>query len=117
MPYRCRYVAWIDYLPPGTSAMSGTTFNPSSTGNPITATTGPTAGASVGAAPAGGAQTLAFFNAAGGQALIGTGAANPGGNSLASGDITTLLTAMTNDLSAQMNAALGRLAQFPAGGT
>jgi hypothetical protein len=117
VPYRLRYKAWIDYLPPGISAMAGTTFNASSQGNPITATTGPTSGASVAEAPAGGAQTVAFFQTPPGQALIGTGAAQPGGNSLASADITTLLTAMTTDLSTQMNAALARLAQFPNGGT
>ena len=116
MGYRLRYVAWIDYFPPGISAMGGTTFNQSSSGNPITATTGPTAGASVGPTPAGGAQTLEFFNTPGGQGLIGSGTAAPGGNALTAGDITTLLAAMSADLSTQMNAALGRLAQFPSGG-
>jgi hypothetical protein len=118
MAYRLRYVAYIDYLPEGTGVGNQSpSFNASSQGNPITATTGPVAGASVGPSPAGAAQSLAFVNAVGGQATKATGAANPGGNSLAAGDITTLVTAMTTDLSAQMNAQLARLAQFPAGGT
>jgi hypothetical protein len=116
MAYRLRYRAWIDYLPPGTSAMAGTTYNPNSTGNPISATTGEVAGAAALETPSGGAQTLMFTNTPGGQALIGSGSAAPGGNQLASADITTLLTAMTTDLSTQMNAVLTRLQGFPSGG-
>lgn len=102
MAYRIRYGLYIDYLPPGMSGMQGY----------------PTAaGAQLGVGPAGSAQTLGFFNNAANLTVPGTGAAQPGGNSLASADITTLLAAMSADLSTQMNAVLTRLAQFPAGGT
>lgn len=102
MAYRIRYQLTIDYMPPGMSGMQGV----------------PTAaGAQLGVAPASSAQSLTFFNGANNLQLAGAGAAQPGGNSLAAGDITTLLANMTTDLSAQMNAQLGRLAQFPNGGT
>jgi hypothetical protein len=117
MPYRLRYRAWVDYLPSGTSAMAGTTYNANSTGNPISATTGEVAGAAALETPSGGAQVLMFTNTPGGQALIGSGSASPGGNQLASADITTLLAAMSADLSTQMNAAHGRLQGFPSGGS
>jgi hypothetical protein len=120
MPYRIRYMAWIDYLPPGVGSFQGTTYYavPNSS-NPLLATDGPVAGAAVGPTPAGGAQTIEFNNTAGyaSTSLPGTGAAAPGGNQLASADITTFLTALSADLSAQMNAVLTRLAQFPNGGT
>lgn len=102
MAYRIRYQLCIDYLAPG---LGGMTAYPTA------------AGAQLAICPAGGAQTLEFNNSANNLLLAGSGAAQPGGNSLAAGDITTLLANMSADLSAQMNAQLGRLAQFPNGGT
>jgi hypothetical protein len=102
MGFRIRYQLSIDYLPPGIGAMGG---YPNA------------AGAQLGIAPAASAQTLAFFNTASNLSLAGGGTSFPGGNGLVAGDITTLLTAMTTDLSTQMNAQIGRISQFPNGGT
>ncbi len=87
MSYRLRYKATIDWVGPGMGPMSGNTA------------------AQVGDAPAGGSQSLAFFNAQGGQ------------NSLTflSADITALLAAMSADLSTQMNAAIVRVQNFSTG--
>lgn len=87
MAYRLRYEAIVDWVGPGQGPMSGNTA------------------AQVGLGPAGGAQSLAFFNAQGAQnTLTFTGA-----------DITTLTNAMAADLAAQMNAAIARVQGFASG--
>jgi hypothetical protein len=87
MAYRLRYEAIIDWVGPGMGPMSGNSAP------------------QVGMAPAGGAQSLAFFNAQGGQ--------NSG--TFTSSDITTLLASMSSDLSTQMNAAITRVQGFASG--
>jgi hypothetical protein len=64
--------------------------------------------AAVGQVPAGGAQSLSFFNAAGGQNRL----------TFLAADITALLAAMSTDLSTQMNSAetLARIQNFSQGG-
>ncbi len=90
MGYRITYKCNVDWVGPGQGPMSGSTA------------------AQVGDAPAGGAQRKSFFNAAGGQNSI----------TFTSSDITTLLAAMSTDLSAQMNAAaaLAQIQAFSTGG-
>jgi len=56
-------------------------------------------------APAGGAQSIEFFNQPGGYAS----------NTFLAADITALLAAMSTDLSAQMNAAITRIQNFSTG--
>ena len=56
-------------------------------------------------APAGGAQTLEFINQQGGYNSL----------TFTAGDITTLLAALTTDMSAQMNAAIARIQAFSSG--
>jgi hypothetical protein len=89
MAFRITYQCNVEWIGPGQGPMSGALA------------------AQVGMAPAGGAQTIAFFNAQGGQ------------NSLTflSADVDTLLTAMTTDLAAQMKAAatLARIQAFSTG--
>ena len=110
MAYRIRYQLNIDYLPQGVGPMVGFGWPPGGT------QTAPS-GAQLSASPASGAQTLEFNNQTSSNAVGGSGTVYPGGNALTAADITTLLSAMSTDLSTQMNAALGRLAQFPNGGT
>lgn len=95
MSYRLRYQVNIDWVGDGEGPMGG-------------------AVAQLAGSEAGGAQTLKFFNAAGGQNIVGTGTAG----ALAAANITTLLAAMSADLSTQMNVAatLQRLQGFATGG-
>ncbi len=95
MSYRLRYEVHVDWVGDGQGPMGGAT-------------------AQIPGFEAGGAQTLDFFNAAGGQNIVGTGT----GGALASANITTLLTAMSADLSTQMNVAakLAQLQGFATGG-
>lgn len=88
MAYRLRYTAHVDWVGPGLGPMGG-------------------AGApAVGETPAGGAQTLAFFNQQGAQ--------NSG--TFTGADITALTNAMAADLAAQMNAQMARVQGFASGG-
>lgn len=96
MAYRIRYQAWIDYVAPGT----GLGIASSPQGGP-------------GMVPAGNAQTLGFFNTSG---VSGTTDYPPTSSTFTSTDITNLLTSMTNDLSAQMNAQISRVQGFATGG-
>jgi len=95
MSYRLRYEVSVDWVGDGQGPMGGA----------ITQLSG---------AEAGGAQTLKFFNAAGGQNIVGTGT----GGAIAAANITTLLAAMSADLSTQMNVAakLAQLQGFATGG-
>jgi hypothetical protein len=103
MAYRLRYVAFIDWegaglgvIAPGLTPLQGDVG-----GNP------------------GGAQSKKFLNAVAVLAAGATTFTQPNGSTisgaLASGDITTMLTAMSADLSAQMNANLGTLQAWVAG--
>jgi hypothetical protein len=56
-------------------------------------------------APAGGAQSIEFFNSAGGY----------NSNTFVAADVTALLAAMSADLSTQMNAQLARVQGFATG--
>lgn len=93
MPYRLRYTANVDFFEGGT---------------------GPTQPSSATSAlgSSGGAQTKGFINAPGGQVVLGGGT----GGILQAADITTLLAAMSTDLSTQLNAALTQLDGFASGG-
>lgn len=95
MPYRLRYAAWIDFVPAGLGPMGGA----------LAPLSGPVGGSGL-------AQTKEFLNAQGGQNQAGSGA----GGIIQAADITALLTAMTTDLSAQMNAGIGQLQGFVTGG-
>lgn len=99
MAWRLRAEIWLDFVPAGIGPMSGQLS--------------PLSGQIGGAGPS---QTLEFFNTGVGETVPGTGAATAGNNALAGADITTLLTALTTDMSAQMNASLGRLNGFLSGG-
>ena len=99
MAWRLRYAVNLDYVPEGVGPMAGLVSPPQ---------------------PGGGAglYTEAFFqDPVSGPVEKGTGTAKPGGNQLAAADITALLAAMSTDLSTQLNAALGTVNQWPAGGT
>jgi len=87
MAYRIRYSVNVDWVGEGVGPMTGNTA------------------VALGSSPAGGAQTLQFQNAAGGQnSKTFTGA-----------DITTLTNAMAADMAAQMNAAITRIQNFSTG--
>jgi hypothetical protein len=90
MPYRLRYNFFVDFVPAGI-------------GLGIEQMPGP------GAAPAGPAQTIAFFNGE-------TATLPPVTNTFLSGDVTTLTNAMAADASSQLNANLGRIQGFASGG-
>ncbi len=89
MAYRLRYQAYVDWVPAGVGLGQQTAAN-------------------LGAAPAGNAQTIEFFNTIPTPATSATFTAP---------DITALLLAMATDLSAQMNVAatLARIQAFSSG--
>jgi hypothetical protein len=87
MSYRIRYQVMVDWVGPGTGPMSGNTA------------------VALGMNPAGGAQTLAFFNTSGGQNTL----------TFLAADITTLTNAMAADIAAQMNAQITRVQNFSTG--
>lgn len=93
MAYRLRYQVFVDWVGAGMGQI-GTPPN-------------------VGLAEANNAQTLALFNAAATNYIVGTGT----GGAIASADITTLTNNMAADISAQMNAqpVFGRLGNFSTG--
>lgn len=95
MAYRLRYEVFCDWVGPGQGPMGGGLV--------------PLKGSE-----AGGAQTLEFFNTAGGQNTPGNGT----GGALTSAEITTVVNAMAADISAQMNVAatLAQLQGFATGG-
>jgi hypothetical protein len=98
MAWRLRYSVNLDYVPEGV---------------------GPTAGLISPPVPGGGASnyTLAFFqDPVSGPVAKGTGTTSPGGNQLASADITALLAALSTDLDTQLNAALGTVNNWVIGG-
>lgn len=97
MAYRIRYQLTIDWLPPGVGPMSA----------PVTPMQDGQGGA-------GGAQSLNFSNTQSG-ALVAAGSGT--GGALAAGDVTTLLSAMSTDLTTQLNAQLSRLGLWPTGGS
>jgi hypothetical protein len=96
MPFRLRYDAYIDFIPPGTGL--GQTAS------------GSVAGA-VGPGPAGPAQTIQFFNGF-------TNTLPPTTNTFLTADVTTLTNAMAADIAAQLNVAavLARIQAFASGG-
>jgi hypothetical protein len=94
MPWRMRTQVWVDFVPAGIGPMSGSLS--------------PMSGGAGGSGPS---QQLEFFNTAGGYTVPGGGA----GGTLQAADITTLLASLTTDISAQANAALGRLNGFATG--
>jgi hypothetical protein len=104
MPYRLRYVCYVDWVGPGQGFM----------------TAGPTPlQGDVGGNP-NGAQTLKVFSSAPVIAAGSTTFTQPTGGAavsgaLASGDITTMLSSMSTDLSTQLNAALARLQSWVVG--
>lgn len=105
MAYRLRYTAWVDWVGPGQGPMGGA------------------AGAlGGGQGGSGNAQTKEFNNATVNAAGLATGAPAINGTGtggiIQAADITTLLAAMSADLSLQMNAApnLGQLQGFATGG-
>lgn len=90
MAYRLRYQVNVDWVGEGVGPMTGNTAVP------------------LGANPAGGAQTLALFNAAGGQ----------NSKTFVGADVTALTNAMAADIAAQLNApaTLARVQAFSTGG-
>jgi hypothetical protein len=100
MPYRLRYTWNIDWVPSGI----GPWANPVGAGG----SNGPGASNN---------QTLGGIDNANTANLtvVGSGTASPAGNQIATGDITTLTTAMASDVSTQANAVIGRLQGFATG--
>lgn len=95
MSYRLTYTVNVDWVGDGQGPMGGALAIPGF--------------------EAGGAQTKQFNNAQGGQNIVGTGTSG----ALVAANITTLLAAMSADLSSQMNstANLAQLAGFATGGS
>jgi hypothetical protein len=87
MAYRLVYQAWIDWVGPGTGPQAGNLAPPLPMGG------------------RGGAQTLEFSNAQGGQNTA----------TITSGTITTITNAMAADIAAQMNANITRIQNFSTG--
>jgi hypothetical protein len=97
MAYRIRYQLNIDWLAPGIGAM----------GAAVTPLQDAQGGAASG-------QTLDFSNTQpGGLVAFGAGT----GGALNATDVTNLLSAMTTDLTTQLNAQLSRLGLWPTGGS
>lgn len=94
MAYKLSYVVSIDFVGPGAGPMEG--VNPNVAGNFVL-------GGSTG--------QRKTFTPATVPIVAGAGA----GNALASGDITTLLTALTTDISAQMNAQIATMQGWVSG--
>jgi hypothetical protein len=88
MSYRITYKVNVEWVGPGTGPMSGNTA------------------VAQAMAPAGGAQVLSLFNAAGGQNT----------NTFVAADVTTLTNAMAADIASQMTANLARVQGFATGG-
>jgi hypothetical protein len=88
MAYRITYTVNVDWVGEGVGPMSGNTA------------------AQVGDAPAGGAQRLKLFNAAGGQNR----------KTFQAADITALTNAMAVDIAAQMTTNIARVQGFATGG-
>lgn len=99
MAWRLRYQVGIDFLGAGQGPMSGVNAPPLPSGGT-------------------GQQTLELLqNPASGPIVPGTGTAHAPGNELAAADVTALTAAMAADIAAQLNAQLGRLNNWPQGGT
>jgi hypothetical protein len=107
MAWRLRYEVNLDYVGRGEAAMTGLLATPLPGGGTGGQTLGLTQG---GSPPTPNASPIS------GPVVAGTGTARVGGNELASADITAMLASMTTDLSAQLNAQLARVNQWPAGG-
>ena len=90
MAYRLRYIVNVDWVSPGIGLGQGQYVN-----NPGIAVGAPT-----------NAQTLAFVDAA-----------TPYSTTFTATDVTNLLSALTTDISAQMNAQLTRVQGFSSGGS
>jgi hypothetical protein len=88
MAYRITYQVQVDWIAPGLGVMGGQLAPPLPN------------------APAGGAQTIEFSNAVGGQ----------NSNTFLAADITNLTNAMAADIAAQMNASIARVQGFASGG-
>jgi hypothetical protein len=100
MPFRLRYQVQIDFVGAGAGPMEAMA---------------PTSGQML---PGGGAtgQSKEFVtNPAAIPIVLGSVGTFPA-NQLNSTDVTTLLTGLTTDISAQMNAALPTINQWPSGG-
>lgn len=100
MPYRIRYTATIDFVGAGAGAMEALQ---NSAGQML---------------PGGGAtgQSLTkVTNPASIPIVPGSGSGSFPATQIASGDITTLLTAMQTDLSTQFNASIATMQGWPGG--
>lgn len=100
MPYRLRYTCTIDFVGAGAGPMEAMA---NTAGNML---------------PGGGAtaQSKTFVtNPATIPIVAGSGAGSFPATQLASGDITTLLAALSTDMSAQMNAAIATMQGWPGG--
>ena len=105
MAYRLRYQVWVDWVPSGL-------------GLGITSSGGP------GAAPAGPAQTLEFFNSQSGGTVVAVGTASvgsalpPNSATFLAADTIALTDAMAADIQTQMQVAatLARVQAFSTGG-
>ena len=100
MPYRIRYTATIDFIGAGAGPMEDLQ---NSAGQML---------------PGGGGSMQALTkvtNPAAIPIVLGSGSGSFPANQIASGDITTLLNAMSADLSTQFNASLATMQGWPGG--
>lgn len=102
MPYRIRYTATIDFV--GASAGPMDALSPA-------AGVGLPGGGSIGSQ----AKTCVTNPALGTTIVAGSGGGTFPAELIASGDITTLLAAMSADLSTQFNASLATMQGWPGG--
>jgi hypothetical protein len=100
MPYRLRYTVSIDWIGAGAGPMEAEL---------------PSAGQMLQGGGASGQSKTFVTNPATIPTVLGTGAGTFPATQLASGDITTLLTALTTDISAQMNANIGTMQGWASG--
>lgn len=100
MPYRLRYTVTIDFVGAGAGPMAALD---NAAGQMLQG------GGSTG-------QSKTFItNPASIPVVLGSGSGSFPANQLASGDITTLLAALSTDISAQMNANIGIMQGWPGG--
>lgn len=100
MPYRLRYAVTIDWIGAGAGPMQAEA---------------PTAGNMLQGGGASGQSKTFTVNPAIIPTVPGSGSGSFPVQQLASGDITTLLTGLTTDISAQMNAAIATMQNWALG--
>lgn len=97
MAWRLRYTFNVDWVPPGMGPIGSPQVGPGNSNN----------------------QTFGAINAAGAQNVAGAATVTINGTSYSNvinaADITTLTNAAASDMSAQLNANLGRIQGFIAG--